>query len=287
MQNMSTAPDIPRSKAKGAVRVQEAYRTILVHVESSSASDHRLAAVVDLALRYSAKVIGVGGCAPLYLDDIVAIDNTMIRDQECADLKDAEAHFYQITRPLGPGATWRSGVGDPCETMAQWSSGADLVVTSRSHGRRASTVNASDIILAAGLPVLVLPLGATIIAQKRLVIGWKNTRETRRAVTDALPLLMGAESVSIVAVCADDGLAVNGLDAIIDRLGQHGVVANSHVIRKHSDDHAADLVEFAHADDADMIVAGAYGHPRVLEWCWGGATAELLQTSPFAVLFSH
>jgi nucleotide-binding universal stress UspA family protein len=38
---------------------------------------------------------------------------------------------------------------------------------------------------------------------------------------------------------------------------------------------------------ADLIVAGGYGHSRLEEWLFGGATRELLAGSPVCCLFSH
>jgi hypothetical protein len=47
----------------------------------------------------------------------------------------------------------------------------------------------------------LIPKDVTLFSAKRIAIAWKDTREARRAVVDALPLLDMAESVTIVEIC--------------------------------------------------------------------------------------
>jgi nucleotide-binding universal stress UspA family protein len=59
-------------------------------------------------------------------------------------------------------------------------------------------------------------------------------------------------------------------------------------IATHSEGRVADeLVRLAKTDNADLIVAGAYGHSRLGEWVLGGATRDLLAASPICCLFAH
>lgn len=263
------------------------YKTILVHVEASIDSAERLQSVVDLAYGLSAKVIGVGGCAPVYMNDIVAIDWQIVRDQEQADVKAAKDQFQRIAGILGDSAVWCSGARYPDDVMAQSAAGADLIVVSAKRGPHDSTVNAGALALMAGIPVLALPAGCTAIDRKRIVVGWKNTREARRAVSDALPLLCEAESVLVVGIQADDGEPIDGLTDVVERLKRHGAKASSHVIRGKPQDAAQDLIACAGDGFADMIVSGAYGHTRMREWYFGGVTSGLLERSDIPVLCSH
>ena len=48
-----------------------------------------------------------------------------------------------------------------------------------------------------------------------------------------------------------------------------------------------EMVDLAHGQGADLIVAGAYAHPRIREWVFGGVTQDLLSGSPIACLMSH
>jgi nucleotide-binding universal stress UspA family protein len=50
---------------------------------------------------------------------------------------------------------------------------------------------------------------------------------------------------------------------------------------------ADELIRLADAEGADLIVAGAYGHSRLGEWAFGGATRDLLASSPVCCLMAH
>jgi hypothetical protein len=57
-------------------------------------------------------------------------------------------------------------------------------------------------VLRVGRPMLVVPPGT--LKTDRILIGWKDSREARRALQDSLPLLHEAKSVTVVEVCDDD-----------------------------------------------------------------------------------
>src|SRR6187551_3958734 len=65
-------------------------------------------------------------------------------------------------------------------------------------------INAGDLVLRAGRPVLIVPPGAEFLRLNSVVIAWKDTREARRAVNDALPLLHKAREVIVVELL-DEG----------------------------------------------------------------------------------
>ena len=50
---------------------------------------------------------------------------------------------------------------------------------------------------------------------------------------------------------------------------------------------AETVLEQARHISADLIVAGAYGHSRLLEWLVGGMTRELLAQTPIPILMAH
>jgi nucleotide-binding universal stress UspA family protein len=264
----------------------QGYKTILVHVEVGLESEQLLQSVVDFAYDLGAKVIGVGGCAPAYMGSISGVDWQIVVDQEQADARAAEARFREITNPL-KGCEWSTDMRYPTDAVAEIAASADLVVVSSRHGPLDSTVDAGALALMAGIPVLAVPPGHTHIRSKRILIGWKNTREARRAVTDAMPLLCAAEHVLVVGVQADDRQPISGLEGITQRLCRHGFSADHLAIRKAPDDVAMDLIACAEEDVSDMIVTGAYGHSRLRELFFGGVTSGLLDNALLPVLFGH
>ena len=120
------------------------------------------------------------------------------------------------------------------------------------------------------------------------VVGWKDTRETRRAAFDALPLLKKAAHVAVVEIAAEEELAAAGthLDDVVGWLKRHGVVVVSLAAPSTGDD-ATQLNAIAEEHGADVIVAGAYGHSRLREWVLGGVTRDLLLRADRCSLVSH
>ena len=135
----------------------------------------------------------------------------------------------------------------------------------------------------AGPPVLAVPPGVTFNA-KRIVIAWKNTREARRAVWDALPLLTRAENVRVLCFASDPAPEMSN---VVERLRLHNVPAEAEVRAGTESSVADDLLAAAQAMGAGLIVAGAYGHSRLREWALGGVTQGLLRDAQLPVLFSH
>jgi nucleotide-binding universal stress UspA family protein len=273
------------------------YKSLLIHVEPTPESNLRLRVAVDLARGLGATLIGVGGNQPIYLDDSMlmtgygdgAVIQTLV-DMDTATLTEAEARFHAATGSLGAEAIWVSERDYPDHALQVCAAAADLIIASAHRGPKASTAAAADLVLRAGLPILTVPTDLPAIRTKNIVIAWKNTREARRAVSDALPLLIAAEEVTVLHVCptvAATSAAHSGLDDVVARLTRHGVRPSVTTLERPSADTFQALTRFAEEQLADLIVAGAYGHSRAGEWMLGGVTQDLLAYSPLPVLFSH
>jgi nucleotide-binding universal stress UspA family protein len=145
-----------------------------------------------------------------------------------------------------------------------------------------------DLVLGLGRPVLVVPANCAPMKLDLALVGWQDTREARRAVLDALPLLKLANQVVIAEIAAKaDRLAAQvHLDDVVAWLQRHGVRAES-MVSPLPDDAIERLDDVAKTLGADLIVAGAYGHNRLQEWVFGGVTHDLLQQASCCVLLSH
>ena len=96
----------------------------------------------------------------------------------------------------------------------------------------------------------------------------------------------GGPNVSLLlaaASLADARLRVSDVTAWLSR---HGVAASGQAVLSDGGD-ALQLDAIAHDQDADLVVAGAYGHSRVREWALGGVTRSLLLHSGRRSLLSH
>jgi nucleotide-binding universal stress UspA family protein len=266
------------------------YKTILVHVEPTPASDARLRAAVEFAGKQDAELIGLGGrarmiqAAPLAMLEGGSFAVETWAKGEADELAEAEASF----RKVAPDAIWRAAPDYPTHALCDNAAGADLLIMGLERLAADFAPDTADTVLRAGLPVIALPTGYPQIGFERIVVAWKDTREARRAVSDALPLLRRASEVTVVSISTHSSPAATpaSIDNLLHRLGRHGVKAVAEPVSTRRDT-GDELVSFATSRRADLIVAGAFGHGKAGEWLLGGMTQTLLECSPAPVLFSH
>lgn len=273
------------------------YRTILVNLEAGRSNTHLLDAAKQVAERFQATVIGSTACAPIQLlygdgqayGDIFEQDNKEIE----LEINVAEAEFRDAFGNQPCVLDWRSAVlmTSLSDHLAQEASRADLILT---HADTAGSFNVARqvdtgaLVMQAGRPVLVVAPTTAPFRMERFVLAWKNTREARRAVVDALPMLEKASHVDIVEIAAQEELAAaqTHLDDVVGWLTRHGVVATAHARLADGDDDVW-LDSMLAERDADIVVAGAYGHSRLREWALGGVTRTLLKHTFRSSLLSH
>ncbi len=273
------------------------YATLMVHLQVGQPNGPVLAAAAGLAERFGAGVIGVAACQPMqlvYSDGYIAGDAfEQDRAEKDREVAAAEAAFQAAFRDRSGLLEWRSTVtlAPSCAWVADQARCADLIVTGVAvadlfdPSRRVDT---GELLMQAGRPVLVVPAGADAPALDHAMVAWKDTRETRRAVLNALPLLQRATRVSIVEAAAKEDMA-DARQHVADVaawLGRHGIAADSEAVHRSGDD-AKQLDGLAQERGADLVVAGAYGHSRVREWALGGVTRSLLLHTHRCSLLSH
>jgi len=182
---------------------------------------------------------------------------------------------------------WRSAFESPGELLLREARAADLLVIGR--GRSEYDADPGVIVLRAGRPVLLVPDTAAALPLRRVVVAWKDTRECRRAVRDALPFLQQAKEVLLVEVGENksESQAKNNLPDVAAYLVRHRVIVAAEVRRRPHGSVATELLHVVEEEKADLIVAGGYGHSRLGEWIFGGVTRELLTASPVCCMLSH
>ena len=266
------------------------YKSILVHVDRSDEGRARTRVAAAVAAKFGARLIGLGARAFDPMLDPVGLSVTKLKEIVDEELAAAERMFREEAHALGKAAEWRFEVDYPTAAMLRHAVAADLVVAGRGVGAMPPERQAAcaDLIMGVGGPVLAAPQGASL-GWRRALICWKNTRETRRAVADALPLLKLTEAVHVIRFAADGEEPVPDAaqEDVVARLKLHGVPAQGEVRQRATNSVAEDIMAAAAKAKADFIVAGGYGHSRLREWALGGVTQGLLQKSQHCVLFSH
>jgi nucleotide-binding universal stress UspA family protein len=126
-----------------------------------------------------------------------------------------------------------------------------------------------------------------LLAQ-RIVVGWKDTREARRAVLDTLPLLKKSQHVIVCKIDEDHdpGAAQRHIDDVVTWLANYGV-SGVGMVEPLRDSPAIQLEALARQEAADLIIACAFGQSKLREWIFGGVTRDLLAQSSCCQLLAH
>jgi nucleotide-binding universal stress UspA family protein len=274
------------------------YATLMVQLALGQSNTALLQIAGDLAERFHASVIGIAACQPLqvlYGDGYFAADLfDQERDEDEKEIRAAEVEFREALHARANNVEWRSMITFAALSnyLSHEARCADLFITNEQQSGSlfdpSRSVNMSDLVMELGRPVLVVPTAVNKFKPDCAMIGWKDTRETRRAIVDALPLLKEANRVIVVEIAAEDALEVarGHLKDVVGWLKQHCIGADSLAMPSIGDD-AARLNVIAEEQRADLIVAGAYGHSRLREWVLGGVTRDVLLHAKRCSLVSH
>lgn len=269
--------------------------SIMVYVDFDVGSDDRIEIAVNWASKFGAALIGVAGWLPgreiggWFTTELERPEDR--NDRVLAELEKLAEHFRDLADGAVPAVEWRGSFHFPREVIAAEARAADLVVIS-SHAVAEDVYKAFDpgtVLLSAGRPVLVVPDGVSGNPGQRVIVGWKDTREARRAVQGALPYLKMAKHIALVGIAEEvlDRAAHEQLDDVEKYLHRHEVEVSSKSVIHPKELVADQLMSVATSEGADLIVAGAYGHTRLGEWVFGGVTRGLLQRSDICCLFSN
>jgi len=271
------------------------FTTMMVHVDVERDCEQRVQLALALADLFQATLIGVAGLA---MQPALAAGGVVVYDQptehECraaiARLDDMGKKFREQGQHLKQ-VEWRIALELPYELVSREARAADLIIVGARHtgGNMQDLADPGVILLRAGRPVLVVPDTVAPLQLRRVVVAWKDTRECRRAVGDALPFLQRAKEVLLVGIGEGEGEsnAKGALSDVAAYLLRHRVAALHDVWRQARGPVAAELLRLVQEEGADLIVAGGYGHSRLGEWIFGGVTHELLASSPVCCMLSH
>ena len=213
--------------------------------------------------------------------------------RETASAADQELRFRHCQQMLGTHGEWHHLDRGHTVRLIDLARTPDLVVMGQTspHARRSPWWRIDDIIVACGRPVLLVPyVGSYPEVGRRVLIAWDDSREATRALHDALPIIEGALTVTVLMV------RTNGTAAQYDRAATQRVIRHlaRHDIAARADhsvcgDTAVSDVLLSAAMDcaADLIVAGGYHRAPWREALIGGVSRALLHSMTVPVLMSH
>jgi nucleotide-binding universal stress UspA family protein len=286
-----------------------ALKDILVCLDSTETGDVRCRLAMRLAREHRAQLIGAYALAD---DDGPAFeprssfgggasDGAGIMERSLASsvtpgaarAEEAEQRFYDELRLNGLSGTWRLiEQGDETEMVALAKT-VDLSVLGQysRESHSAAAFRPDEIALACGRPLLIVPyVGDFATVGEHVLVAWDDTRESIRALNDALPLIERAKMVTVMIVVAHEKQAEQAhapLQRIVAHLDRHGVPVRSEQAMR-GELTVSDLLLSRAADlGADMIVAGAFHHSPLREALLGGVSRDLLRHMTVPVLMSH
>ena len=278
------------------------YKTILVSLNEVGRLAELVTAAVDLARETGAHVTGLYVIPAVQVYPSVGFeaapqvfegnrsffkDNTQRVKQafEEAMRREALPHDFHLLDARTPVIA---------EEVIATGRSADLVMVSATNTDEITGVErdfVEQVVMAVGRPVIVLPAkGDARIVLKEIVVGWDGSREAARAAFDSLPLLKKAEKVRVVRVDPQKDPALRGSVAgadLAEALARHGIRAEAQGYPTDGLDEGQALMRCAEDTGAGLIVMGAYGHSRLAEFIFGGATRFVLNRMSRPVLMSH
>jgi len=278
------------------------YATALLHLDSHARMNERADFALRLARKFDSHLVGVAS-ADRNLFELSVATGFAGTVPLAAALEDSRAAALDRARQFSDRAaavqleSFEAVVDDRDEidALVGRSLCADLLIVAQpdplwpDHARARNQLE--QVILHSVAPTLVLPCaGQFTDIGANVLVAWNGSPEAARAVVGAMPLLQRARKVNLVrcdtpidAERADD-LALLTLPG--DWLRRHGVHVDAWIEATEIDvgnallSRAADL-------GADMLVMGAWGHPRWTERMLGGATRTLLASMTVPVLMAH
>ena len=284
------------------------YRTILVHLNDSRRARKLLRYAAEIARTFEARLVGLH-VSPTFHGRVVDPDYPHIpaleglkfsSDEEADHLR---AIFDEVTDSERFCGAFRSITAErsaPAQIVLARARAADLVIASQADCEwpLSKLLDCSDrLAVESGRPVLIVPNANDRPALPRTaIVAWNQTGEATRAMFEALPLLKEARTVELLilqepgtngrgkietdqatlpASAIAEVLAAHGIKLTVTTLTAPGVSAGEQICARASEQHA------------DLIVMGAYGHSRLREFVFGGATHHVLTNMTVPTLFSH
>lgn len=278
------------------------WKDIAVFLDATSDGERIGRHAAALARRHKAHLIGMYGVsrdAPPYSEGFArggqALREIMARRREADEQKalTAARRFADLCREYDVSSefrvVWREDVGDAAALRTLH---CDLIVAGHPKPKDLPDGwSAERLLLNSGIPVLLVPFSwnGSLIGDT-VLIAWNASREARRVVADAMPFLTSAARVSVMIVDGDRNSERFGEDPRADLL-RHLTKHNIDAEMEHVQSQGAAIGEVISSQaiekKADLLVIGAYSHPRMTEIVFGGVTRYLLANVSTPTLISR
>jgi nucleotide-binding universal stress UspA family protein len=276
------------------------FRNSLVHLPS----ERPVRPVVDLAIALSAArrshldAVAAGyesmGSIGMVAEGGGAAVAAVMGDQQERALERANAAIsvFEIEAKLAKIAYGvRSFAAVPAEagqTIATLARLYDMTIVLQPDSSNASYDNyiPHEILFNSGGPMLMVPyIQKGPLDAQHVGIAWDGSRLAARAWRDALPFLMGAKAVTVIAVNEEASEASS--DQLVSHLTRRGIAARVQRLTTERGNVQGAILSIAAESNMGLLVMGGYGHSRLHERILGGVTRSMFDTMTVPVLMSH
>jgi nucleotide-binding universal stress UspA family protein len=267
------------------------FKHLLVHVDAGPRASERVALAATLARREGARVTG------LFAESAAmgpGIADRRDPDQLAADEAAARETFARATAGLAtdwwtiPGGEWAHVVGWTVVCCRY----ADLAIFGQhpGQGARLPGETIEQALDDSGRPVLVVPWSGTFpVLGRKVLVAWTGSRESARALNDALPFLVAAEEVTVLSIqypAAGESRAVPPVD-VVAHLAAHGVKARYERLMLDEMRVVDHVLNRAADGDVDLTVMGAHAQRSFPYLPRSGTTHDILRSMTTPVLLSR
>jgi nucleotide-binding universal stress UspA family protein len=279
------------------------YKTILVGLVSPRSAKDLIGIAASLAETFDSHLIGLHVVPDAFIPAAVPIEVTaeLLEAQRSANEAQGSqvaAVFADAIRGLRFPTEWRKAearLESIADVIMRHARAADLVIVGQPD-EKLDLIDGIDVseevMVGSGRPLLIVPsVGHNGPIGKKVLIAWNNSKESARAVFDAVPFLKKAESVTLLTIKPPRGgeeregeLPAADIAAALARHGISPVVSDA-TAQPHKV--AEEILAQVKSTGADLVVMGGYGHWRLREFVFGGATRKMYDAMTVPVMMSH
>ncbi|MEP3655655.1 MAG: universal stress protein [Litorimonas sp.] len=271
-------------------------KTILVSLNSPQFFDNNMAMATQIAREYESHIIGlyVVPSAIVYTASYGyggPINFTELHRFYRSKASEVEGLFIEWVEKEGLSAEWRktSSLGHfVSDAIIDHGREADLIILGDDNSTNTDVQFEGRIVQSTGRPVLIVPNSTrSDFRIKKAIVGWDGSREAARAAFDAIPLLKMSDKTEITCINAHKERQMSGDtpgSELAKSLSRYSINVEA-VSTKTKASIPSALLE--KAEEADLLVIGAYGHSRLREDFFGGVTNRTLAQMPCPVLLSN
>ena len=283
------------------------YKTIVVHVDDRKESTPRIRLALELARACRARLTGLAVMPrpqmPAGVEGMAATADVLTIQENANKERLAAARqlFDQTVKGSNVEAEFHGVVADAAGAMNHEMLYADIgIVGQRDPEQTIGDMYATlpeTVAMESRRPVMVVPhIGYSRPPGRKVLLAWNDSPEAMRAATEAMPLLQAAEKVTLLVIDGHkrdvDPDEVDGHDdppgsRAAGWLARHGVNVELMNDVSEGSDVGSIILSRVSDLDIDLVVMGIYGHSKLRETFFGGASKTMLGHMTVPTLIAH